>query len=242
LNVTYSEVWGNGSLREQLIQIGNNAFSVHGDLDRFVEEKTREAQYLQSVLRAKADETGLEIGCGVGVHTRFLAARSRFLHAVDVSDRWLELFTRITEGVPNIRRTRSDFFPFLAAIPDASIDFAFSSSVFCHLHVYDIYLYFEELVRVLKPGGRFYVNFQNADHGDFGEFFMQYVEMYRRSGRSEPIYPGQMQFHSHAYFKRLGRRMGLRVRRERIAGSLSEILYVKGEGGWRRGLRALRRA
>jgi SAM-dependent methyltransferase len=182
---------------------------------------------LQGVIRAQPDETGVEIGSGAGVHTKFFAGQSKFLYTIDVTDNFVELFSAITNGCPNVRRIRKDFFPFMDEIPMASVDYVFSSSVFCHLHIYDIFLYFEEIARVLKPGGRFFVNFQNADNCEFDDFFRVYPENYKNIRRLEPIYPSQMQFHSNQYFRQLAHKFGFSIGHEAIVSTYSEFLFVR---------------
>jgi SAM-dependent methyltransferase len=223
----YTEVWGTGGLKEKMLQIGNNNFSSHGDLSRFIQEKTAEAELLQNVIGAKAHETGVEIGSGAGVHTKYFAERSSFLYTLDVTDNFYDLFLTIAGSVPNVRRIRKDFFPLMSEIPRASVDYVFSSSVFCHLHVYDIYLYFEEIAKVLKPGGRFFVNYQNADNCEFNEFFMMFLNGYQSNGRFEPIYPSQMQFHSNDYFKQVSRKFGFSIAHERIEGTYSAFVFTR---------------
>ena len=220
---SYAQAWGADDLRTKLSQIGSNQFAEHGDWSRFVEEKTAEAEALQAVLQAQTHETGVEIGSGTGVHAAYFAQRSTFLTTLDVTDGFLDLFGAVTEGIPNLRRIRSDFFPMMGEFADGSIDYIYATSVFCHLHIYDVYLYFEEIARVLKPGGRFYVNYQN----DFDTFFMTLFENYRRKTGFEPIHPGQMQFHSNAYFFNLAKKFGMTVAHERIEGTYSELMFRK---------------
>jgi len=222
----YQDIWGTGDLKAKLLQIGNNTFHNDGDLEKVIEEKTAEARVLQAIIQARPEETGVEIGSGSGVHTRYFAGLSKFLYTVDVTDNFLDLFEQITRGIPNIQRIRRSFFPMMEEIDAASVNYVFSTSVFCHLHIYDIYLYFEELARVLKPGGRFYVNFQNADNLEFDDFFHAFLENYRRGGVFRPIYPSQMQFHSEKYFKHLAARYGFSMAHQRVAGTYSEFVFV----------------
>ena len=223
----YAKAWGTDDLRTKLLQIGNNHFGEHGDIDRFIAEKNHEADGIQSLLQVESHEHGVEIGSGTGVHAAYFARRSASLTSFDVTDGFLELFEAITSGVPNLRRIRKDFFPVMDALADASIDYVYATSVFCHLHIYDLYLYFEEIGRVLKSGGRFYVNYQNADNVNFDAFYMTFLENYRQKSGFEPIHPGQMQFHSNAYFDMLADRFGMETANRRDIGTYSDRIFVK---------------
>lgn len=220
-------VWGTGDIRTRLIQIGSNGYWKHGNFDEFVNEKIAEAGCLQSVLQVTPLEVGVEIGSGTGVHARYFAERSKFLYTIDITDNFLDLFAVATEGISNIRRIRKSFFPMMSEVGPESVDYVYATSVFCHVHVYDIYLYFEEIARVLKPGGRFWVNYQNADNCTFDEFYQTFLENYRKTGIFSPIYPAEMQFHSNEYFRRTAARFGLGIAHERIEGTYSEFMFRK---------------
>lgn len=225
----YKDAWGTPDLglEDVMAQIGDNRFAEHRDLEAVRQEKLRSAAVLQSRLEAQPHEVGLEIGSGLGIHTAYFAERCARIYTVDVTRGFEEHFERYCGQRPNVGRIVGDFFPVMREIPDGTVDFAFSSAVFCHLHVYDVYLYFEEISAKLKPGGRFYVNLQSADAMDFGPFFMSFLEAYRRQGRFTPIHPGQMQFHSAEYFRRLAQRFGLEVAHELRSGNYVEFVFRK---------------
>jgi ubiquinone/menaquinone biosynthesis C-methylase UbiE len=68
-----------------------------------------------------------------------------------------------------------------------SIDVIFSISVFIHFNLYDIYCYFKEFCRVLKPGGRIYVDIADSDRLDFDypgryeTYFLRHSEYYEKN-------------------------------------------------------------
>lgn len=74
-------------------------------------------------LAPKADEVGLEIGSGLGIHTAHLASMCKTMHAVDISTNFIDYFRRYTEGYENIARHDRTFFPMLDIIEDESVDF-----------------------------------------------------------------------------------------------------------------------
>jgi SAM-dependent methyltransferase len=99
----------------------------------------------------------LEIGCGaarVGVH---LAGRCGQWIGSDVSRNMLAHAKQALAGAPNARLALLDGTG-LTGIADASVDVVYSSTVFMHIDEWDRYRYCREAYRVLKPGGRVYVD------------------------------------------------------------------------------------
>lgn len=227
LDLEYGKVWGRFSNdRDTMIQIGNNRFLEHGSFDRLIEEKREAARPIAEKLHIKSSDRVLEIGTGLGIHTSYFAERACFVYTVDVSEGFADYFARFCGERANIKRIVRPFFPMLPDILDGELDVAFSTAVFCHLHVYDIALYFEELGNKLKVGGRLYVNFQNSDNSDFS-VFSRYLETYRSGGTATPIRPGQMQFHSREFFRSIGKEHGLIVSSEDTHGSYTEMVFER---------------
>ncbi|WP_044186021.1 class I SAM-dependent methyltransferase [Hyalangium minutum] len=95
----------------------------------------------------------LEIGCGTGKNTEWLAARARSLVALDGSEQMLRR-ARERPGVQSVQFVQHDLrerWP----VPDASRDM-----ITCNLvleHIEDLSVVFSEARRVLRPGGAFFV-------------------------------------------------------------------------------------
>lgn len=219
--------WGHVDERNTMIQIGNNRFVEHGSIEQVVAEKHTAAERIASRLALRRLDQVLEIGSGLGIHTAWFADRAKSVQTIDISDGFKEYFDRFCGDRPNVKRIVRSFFPMLADIQDSSIDCGFSTAVFCHLHIYDIALYFEELAAKLKSGGRFYVNFQNADNYSINDFFNSYLDSYRSVGRFTPIHPAQMQFHSRDYFRAIGMKYSLLVELESTNGSYTEMVFQR---------------
>jgi len=96
-------------------------------------------------------ENCLEIGCGAGRITRALAQTFCQVHAVDVSPDMIEYAKQnIHSGNVHWHLTSGSTLP----LPDHSVAAAFSILVFRHFdHPNDGLAYFQEIYRVLKPGG-----------------------------------------------------------------------------------------
>ncbi len=98
----------------------------------------------------------LEIGCGIGRMTEFIDKEYEVI-GIDISR---EMIKRARERLPNVffRETDGETIPFL----NDSIDIAFSYLVFQHFKERKmVEKNFEEVYRVLKPGGIFKVRIRS---------------------------------------------------------------------------------
>jgi SAM-dependent methyltransferase len=102
----------------------------------------------------------LEIGAGGGRFTEVLLPRCRKLIAVDTSPTMLEILRERFAGDIRLECQLVDG-QGLGQIGDDSVDAAFSYGVFVHLQHWDIYNYLEELLRVLRPGGKALIQHSN---------------------------------------------------------------------------------
>jgi 2-polyprenyl-3-methyl-5-hydroxy-6-metoxy-1,4-benzoquinol methylase len=104
------------------------------------------------------DKVILEIGCGTGYGTNFLADCAERIIAIDYSRQAIAYARRfyghrkITYRLMNAERL--DF-------PAAQFDFAFSSEVFEHLHNFEAHL--EQVAAILKPGGLSFIATPNPE-------------------------------------------------------------------------------
>lgn len=95
----------------------------------------------------------LEVGCGTGLNTRYLAEQARRVVAFDFSAGMLER-ARAGVGAANVRFVRADI---TGAWPAGEASF---DVVVCTLvleHVADLRHVFREAARVLRAGGEFFV-------------------------------------------------------------------------------------
>lgn len=99
----------------------------------------------------------LEIGCGIGRVGQCLAGRCQRWIGADVSPHMLAHAAKRLGDFSNvefIELAGNDLSP----VADASIDFVYCTVVFMHLESWDRYAYVEEAFRVLRPGGKLYVD------------------------------------------------------------------------------------
>jgi SAM-dependent methyltransferase len=139
--------------------------AVDGSVDEDVARHTGRwaADQVRAALDIRPTDDVLELGCGVARIGRELAAHCGTWTGVDISDNMLRHARQRLAGQPNARfhlltRSRLDM------LEDASIDKAYSIAVFCHMDKEDLYLYLQDLHRVLRPGGLIFVETWNLVH------------------------------------------------------------------------------
>src|SRR6266446_3868766 len=99
----------------------------------------------------------LEIGCGIGRVGKQLASRCRKWIGCDVSAKMLKLAAERLREFPNVELVETSGYD-LKPITDVSVDLVYCTAVFMHLEQWDRYNYVEEAFRVLRAGGKLYVD------------------------------------------------------------------------------------
>ncbi len=143
-------------------------YFVLSDPDRQNEEKFRASgkedfeslilkdEFLQDRLKKISVKTVLEIGCGVGRITEFIAGSFEKVYAVDISGEMIKKLKNRLQGISNIKAFETDGVSL--PLEDDSVDFVFSYIVFQHMPSREVVgKNFEEVSRVLKKKGIFKV-------------------------------------------------------------------------------------
>ena len=118
------------------------------------------SEFLLKNVGIKPTDVLLEIGCGVGRVGKHLAPRCRRWIGADVSPNMLRFAAERLCNLSNvefIELSGNDLKP----IGDNSIDLVYCTVVFMHLEMWDRYEYVQESYRVLRPGGKLYVDNAN---------------------------------------------------------------------------------
>jgi ubiquinone/menaquinone biosynthesis C-methylase UbiE len=113
--------------------------------------------FLERLVGVGADDVVLEIGCGIGRVGEELAPRCRQWIGCDVSPAMLEHARARLAGQPNVRLVEVSGYD-LRPVESGSVDLVYCTVVFMHLDEWDRYGYVLEAARVLRPGGRVYVD------------------------------------------------------------------------------------
>ena len=114
-------------------------------------------QFLLDNVGISSDDVVLEIGCGVGRVGKHLAPRCRRWIGADVSTNMLRFAAETLRGFDNVEFVELSGYN-LSPIESESVDVAYCTVVFPHLSQWDRYSYVEDAFRVLRPGGKLYVD------------------------------------------------------------------------------------
>jgi len=126
------------------------------DVDAFFATGRDEVDALMREVDARAPALArgkaLDFGCGAGRLTRALAQRFDEVLGVDIAPSMIQLATTLNRDIPNCA-FRANMESDLAFIPDASVDFVYSSVTLQHVPPHATRAYLREFVRILAPGG-----------------------------------------------------------------------------------------
>jgi ubiquinone/menaquinone biosynthesis C-methylase UbiE len=158
--VSYKQLWDSKAVSQ-----AHALIAVDGSSDESIVRKNGQftARQVSSALDIQAGDHVLELGCGVARIGRELAPACAHWTGVDISGNMIERAAERTAHQDNVSLHRLDCSS-LEMIPDNSIDKAYSIAVMCHMDKEDLYLYLEELQRVVKPGGMIFVETWNLAH------------------------------------------------------------------------------
>jgi ubiquinone/menaquinone biosynthesis C-methylase UbiE len=115
------------------------------------------AANVREALRLSSTDTVLEIGCGSGRVGAHLAPLVATWIGGDASANMLTHARVALAGQPNVRFVHLNGFD-LHGVDTASVDAVYCTAVFMHLDEWDRYRYIVEAHRVLRRGGRMYID------------------------------------------------------------------------------------
>jgi len=196
----YKQVWNDLSdLLHDAIQV------VQGDVGEDELHRTARATIndLVAIVGVGQSDVILEIGCGVGRVGKILAPMCKEWIGCDVSSNMLRHTRERLHGLLNVRLVELSGFD-LAPIADASVDMVYCTVVFMHLDEWDRYNYVLEARRVLRPGGRLFVdNFNLCDDAGW-QVFETHRTHFRPDQRPAHISRSSTPDEIRAYLKRAG--------------------------------------
>lgn len=194
-----------------------------GDLDvrAATEAGERDARRVLPFLHP--DAVVLELGCGVGRLLRPVACHVKEAIGVDVSAVMIEEAELFLAGAPNVRLIKCDGAT-LEGVESESVDLVFSLLALIHVDKRSAFRYLREIRRVLKPGGRALLQFQNLLAQRGFELFQETVET---------DFP--FEFYTPEELRFLVRGAGLEVQVEHQNGEFLEVVALRGRpDGWLR--------
>lgn len=114
-------------------------------------------QFLLDNVGIGPDDAVLEIGCGVGRVGKHLAPRCRRWIGADVSPNMVRFTAENLRGSGNAEFVELSGYD-LKPIASETLDVVYCTVVFPHLSQWDRYSYVEDAFRVLRSGGKLYVD------------------------------------------------------------------------------------
>ncbi len=148
--------------------ITNEEFKKSG-IDDYIEYIFNDELIMDKVKNGDEFVTIVDLGCGTGRLTEYMADDFDQVIGIDVSGEMIRLGREKLEGIPNITLMENDG----ETIPleDNSVDIVFSYLVFQHIKDREIVAKnFEEVSRILKPKGIFKVLIR-SDKVDVGKWW-----------------------------------------------------------------------
>lgn len=163
----YKAVWTKLSETERSAKLHIGGFEEEA---RFELEGAITKESLVSTVGIHSTDTVVEIGCGLGRVGKQLAPICRKWIGCDVSPHMLELAEKRLAEFGNIELREITGFD-LQVLPDESADVVYSTVVFMHLEEWDRFNYVLEAGRVLRSGGRVFIDNVNLCSDEGWEVF-----------------------------------------------------------------------
>jgi ubiquinone/menaquinone biosynthesis C-methylase UbiE len=193
----YGEIWVPQDETEAMDQILNvtdpEAFEAAGRYD---------AERLTPFI--EPTDTVLDLGCGIGRVTRYVAPLCREIWAVDVSETMLRFARERLAERQNVHFVlgRGTALPELET---GSIDFAYSLLTLQHVEREHAFKLLRELRRVIRDGGRAFLTFPNLLSDEYLQAFLHYVDV------DEVSNPARARFYTPQEVERLLPAAGLEI-------------------------------
>jgi SAM-dependent methyltransferase len=150
----YHDVWNESARNLRDARVSVAGYDDEAEWNRSGEDT---ASHVAELTGVGPDDVVLEIGCGVGRVGAKLAPRCRQWIGADVSTNMLHYARTALGGFENVSFVRLNGVD-LHGIRDESIDVVYCTAVFMHIDEWDRHRYVAEAYRVLRPGGRVYVD------------------------------------------------------------------------------------
>ena len=137
------------------------------------------------------NDTVLEIGCGIGYTIKIVAPQVKKYIGMDYSQNMLEEAKQYNKQFNNTEYilTPGNSIP----LPDKSVDLIYSELVFQHLGNDTAIKYFDEIKRVIKTNGRYYIQMPKLEVYGYG----WNKEMLLKHFKEEQIKEENMHISSH---------------------------------------------
>lgn len=204
---SYQQFWNNQACTPE-----SAMFAVDGSTNEEIVRRTGQyaARQLRAALDVQAGDRVLELGCGLGRIGRELAPHCAQWVGVDISGEMIRYARERMQAFENVAFHQLDRSS-LDMFPDDHFDKVYSSAVLCHMDKEDLFLYLEELQRVLRPGGLIYADTWNLAHPTGWKRWMYEVRFWQQSSQAQRKDIARNQFCTPGEFRLYAEHAGLDV-------------------------------
>jgi SAM-dependent methyltransferase len=175
----YGAVWDAVATSERAAAVGVSGYGSEEELRASAAEPVRNLRELAGIT---AQDCVLEIGCGVGRIGRELAPLCREWTGADMSAKMLGYARERLKGLANVTLVHLGEAS-LAAFEDGSFDVVYSTNVFPHIDEMDRWGYVLEALRVLRAGGRIFIDNVGIESDAGWGMFVHDAERFRELER-----------------------------------------------------------
>jgi ubiquinone/menaquinone biosynthesis C-methylase UbiE len=179
------------------------AVTGYTDEDEYARTAQQNVEIIEETVGLGPDDEILEIGCGVGRVGAALAPLCRRWVGTDVSANMLRHARERLAGFDNVELVELSGWD-LAPIPSSSLDVVYCMVVFMHLDEWERFAYVVEAMRVLRPGGRLYVDNFNLRSDPGWDFFTEMATSYHPLWRPPNISKSSTADELRTYLERAG--------------------------------------
>jgi len=175
----YAEVWDSLAASPLLAR---RAACGHDDESALRHSAEVPIKNLVELVEVRPQDDILEFGCGVARIGRELAPRCRTWTGADLSANMLATAAERLRGVNNISLVKLSGVG-LDQLESNSFDIVYSTNMLAHLDEMDRWNYVKDAIRVLRPGGRLYIDNVDLESDEGWEAFSRDAESSQESER-----------------------------------------------------------
>jgi ubiquinone/menaquinone biosynthesis C-methylase UbiE len=195
----YKDVWNFSATSETMAKIAVSGSADEASI-RHSGQATRDL--LQRLVGIHPTDVILEIGAGVGRTGVLIAPLCREWIGADVSENMLAHLRNRLAHLPNVRTVALNGYD-LSGVASETIDLVYCTVVFMHLDEWERFNYVREGFRVLKPGGRLYIDNFDLTSDEGWALFMQVMEL-PPAGRPAAVSKSSTPIELETYLSRAG--------------------------------------